>query len=680
MKKFVIGLSVFLFAALISCTNDEADTGMIKLDDTRETVKQELLEKYGAGESDRIQRGVKHVASLWYTEDGSPEEFKDFCVKQFVPSGDELDKVFKIIEDQFELINGHMREINIYLDLPLVTSQLPLTEIDRLFSRTKPGIDYYNTKLAFSVALNFPYYTSTEKEKFGADWSRKEWAMARVGDKFNYRADPSIKIEPLPEPEDLANYTKFYIISMDQILSPEMEILFPEGTRLNCHNGLRDEIKGLYTRENPLPRQNMINQIVMHVIYQSIPESMIGETVFFWKPDSNELFKKEGDKYVKTEFNTESDRRYRNLHFRMKSKMAQDVKYPEGSTYLSRTFENRQLSEKRVGELLESIVGAPERKGVAKILEERLGRKLKPFDIWYPGFQSQSKHDMDGLDRLIREKYPSPLAFQEDIPNILRRVGFEDDMADFLGNHIIVDPIPSGGHANGAQMKGEKAHLRTRFEPYGLNYKGYRIGMHEIRHTIEQNVSLNMTDYYSLKGIPSSPYTECMADLIAYRDVLGLGVSTEYSQEERALNALASFMYVWEMGAEGLHEIKVWNWFYDNPDATFEELKQSTINLANEVWNKYFADVYGVKDNPILSIYNHFINGSLYLHSYPLGNIVLMQVEEYFEGKDFAKEMVRMCTIGKLTPDLWMIEATGDPLSSEPMLRAIRRAIENYER
>ena len=55
-----------------------------------------------------------------------------------------------------------------------------------------------------------------------------------------------------------------------------------------------------------------------------------------------------------------------------------------------------------------------------------------------------------------------------------------------------------------------------------------------------------------------------------------------------------------------------------------------------------------------------------------------MQVEEYMIDKDFAKEMVRMCTIGKLTPDLWMMEATGEKVSSEPMLRAVRRALENY--
>jgi hypothetical protein len=424
----------------------------------------------------------------------------------------------------------------------------------------------------------------------------------------------------------------------------------------------------------------MISRIVMHIIHQTIPESMIGETEFYWEPESNRVYRKERDRFVEAEFTPEPDLRYRLLHYNMTSRMKEDENHPPGSTYLSRTFENRQLSEERVVNLLESVVAAPEKAEVAGIIEERLGRKLEPFDIWYPGFQSQSNYDMDELDGLIREKYPNPPAFQEDIPRILRRIGFPGDFADFMGQHVVVDPVPSGGHANGPQMKGAKAHLRTRFEPYGLNYKGYRIGMHELGHTVEQNVSMYQTDHYFLKGIPSSPFTEAMADLLAYRDVVGLGVSPEYSRRDRELNALAAFWFVCEIGSDALHEIRVWHWLYDHPDANVDELKLATIDLANEVWNEYFSEIFGVRDVPIFSIYSHFISGSLYLHSYALGNIILMQLEEYFENRDFPTEMIRMCTIGKLTPDLWMTEATGEPLSSEPMLRQVRSALDSFGR
>jgi hypothetical protein len=575
------------------------------------------------------------------------------------------------------MIRGHNRELSLALNYPIVTKTRPVTEMDRLFGKTKLNIDYYKNDLALAIGLNFPYYTTTEKEQLGADWSRKDWAKVRIGDMFDYRSDPDKEPDPIPIPDELRDYTSLYILSMDHMLSADMEILFPEGTRLNSHNGLRDEIKGLYTRDNPLKRQQMISTIVMHIINQTIPECMIGETDFYWEPIANQIFIKEKDKFKKTDFTTEPDNRYKVLHHNMTSKMRQDVKYPEGSTYLSRTFENRQLSEEKIVELLESVVSAPEKKEIAGIIEKQLGRKLEPFDIWYSAFQSNSNFNMDKLDEIIRQKYPTPLAFQEDIPQILRRVGFPDDNADFLGNHVVVDPIPSGGHANGPQMKGAKAHLRTRFEPYGLNYKGYRVGMHEIGHTVQQNVATYMSDYYFLKGIPSSPFTEAMADLIAYRSMVGMGASSSYTREERELNALNTFWFVCEMGAESLHEIRVWHWLYDHPDATVDELKKVTIDTAKEIWNEYFSEIFGIKDVPLFAIYNHFIDGALYLHSYPLGNIVLMQLEEYFEDRDFAAEMMRMCNIGKLTPDLWMIEATGNPLSSEPLLSALRKALQH---
>lgn len=645
----------------------------------QEQVIEKLNEKHGPENSDRIERGVIHLATLWFEEDGSNDDFREFCLKQFVPSGPALDQALEIAEQQFEAINGYSRELSLALDYPIVTKTRPITEFDRLFSDTRLDVDYYKSKLALAIALNFPHYTNAEKESLGADWSRKKWAMVRLGDKFDIRTDPDREPDPIPLPDELRDYTSLYILSMDHILSPEMEILFPAGTRLNSHNGLRDQIKELYSRKNPLERQRTISSMVMHIIDQTLPECMIGETSYYWEPVKNKVYVNKKGKFVETEFEPEPDHRYQVLHHNMTSKMRQDVMYPDGSTYLTRTFENRQLSEEKVVSLLESVLEAPEVKQVAALIENKIDRKLEPFDVWYASFSDNKDLDMDSLDQIIKQKYPTPMAFQQDLPNILERIGFPEFEADFLGSHVVVDPIPSGGHANAPQMDGANAHLRIRFEKDGLNYKNFKVGMHEIGHTIQQNVGTNMTDYYLLKGIPCSPYTEAMADLIFYRSLVGLGIHREYTEKQRLNNALASFWFVREMGAEALHEIRVWHWLYDHPEASVAALKKATIDIAKDIWNQYFSEIFGVRDIPIFAIYNHFISGALYLHSYPIGNIVLMQLEEHFEGKDFASEMIRTGKIGKLTPDLWMIEATGAPLSSEPLLKTMRKALESYK-
>ena len=50
-------------------------------------VKQKLLEKYGESCKFRIERGVSKVAFFWQEQDGSAQQFIDFCQQNFI--GDE---------------------------------------------------------------------------------------------------------------------------------------------------------------------------------------------------------------------------------------------------------------------------------------------------------------------------------------------------------------------------------------------------------------------------------------------------------------------------------------------------------------------------------------------------------------------------------------------------------------
>ena len=63
----------------------------------------------------------------------------------------------------------------------------------------------------------------------------------------------------------------------------------------------------------------------------------------------------------------------------------------------------------------------------------------------------------------------------------------------------------------GAAMRQAKAHLRTRVEKEGMNYKGFNIAVHEMGHNVEQTFSLNAIDYYSLNGVPNTAFTEALA-------------------------------------------------------------------------------------------------------------------------------------------------------------------------
>jgi oligoendopeptidase F len=122
-------------------------------------------------------------------------------------------------------------------------------------------------------------------------------------------------------------------------------------------------------------------------------------------------------------------------------------------------------------------------------------------------------------------------------------------------------------------------------------------------------------------------------------------------------------------------EMKIWKWLYDNPDSDAAHLKEKALEIAAEVWNKYFAPVFGVKDSPVLVIYSHMIDSPLYLPNYSYGQIIEFQIEEYLKGKDFSREIDRMYKQGTLTPQQWMKGAVGEKISVQPVLKALEAAL-----
>jgi oligoendopeptidase F len=204
-----------------------------------------------------------------------------------------------------------------------------------------------------------------------------------------------------------------------------------------------------------------------------------------------------------------------------------------------------------------------------------------------------------------------------------------------------------------------------------MDYKGYNIAIHELGHNVEQTLSFYDVDYYMMNGVPNTAFTEALAFVFQRRDLDLLGIKDNDPGKDTA----DIFDKVWqlnEIAGVSLLDISVWKWLYANPNATAEELKEAVVRLSIEIWNEYFAPVYGVKDEPVLAIYSHMISYPLYLSAYAFGQIIEYQLEQYLTGKDFAKEVDRVYRLGKLTPNQWMMQATGKPLSVEPLLEAVK--------
>ena len=71
------------------------------------------------------------------------------------------------------------------------------------------------------------------------------------------------------------------------------------------------------------------------------------------------------------------------------------------------------------------------------------------------------------------------------------------------------------------------------------------------------------------------------------------------------------------------------------------------------------------------------VDGALYTPDYPLGHLIAFQAEQHFRTKkNLGEEFERICRLGSITPDAWMRQAVGGPLSPDALLQATARALE----
>jgi hypothetical protein len=398
---------------------------------------------------------------------------------------------------------------------------------------------------------------------------------------------------------------------------------------------------------------------------------VINNADYQWNPTDNKVLK-DGKEVT---FTAEPDRRYEMLLNNFRAIHATDAYYPALPTYSQRAFElSMEIPEQDVEKLFTSLMTSPEIKEVAALISKRLGRNLEPFDIWYDGFKARSGLNEDDLTAKTQALYPTPAAFEKDMANMLQKLGWSAERAQYIASKIQVDAARGSGHAAGAAMKGDKARLRTRISDKGMNYKGYNIAVHEFGHNVEQTIDLYDIDYYMLQGVPNTAFTEALAFLFQKRDLDLFGVKDNNPDKEH----LASLDAIWscyEIMGVSLLDMQVWRWLYANPDATPAQLKEAVLRISKEVWNQYYAPVFGSKDEPILAIYSHMIDNPLYLSNYPVGHLIDFQIDGFIKGKKFASEVDRMYTLGRLTPQAWMQGAVGTAISIDPMLKAVDEAL-----
>jgi hypothetical protein len=610
-------------------------------------------------------------------------------MEQYLPEQKDRDALFMRLQDISEQMKGHFLELGRTTRWNTEVDTGPMAAVEPLLAAYDPGAhtteDMFTTKVAFAALLNFPLTTLADRIKNQDTWSRRQWAEAKLAWRFSRRVPGDVIQEISRASADASQYVATYNIWMHHIVDDQRTRLWPRKLRLLEHWNLRDEIKASYSdAEHGLAKQRAIQKIFERIVDSTIPQVVIDNPAVDWNPFTNAVMPagatdeetKPVVRDTKPSNAPEPNTRYAKILADFHAEQKLDAYSPTEPTLIARRFnEDRQIPEARVEKMLIEILSSPLVPRVAARIEARLGRKLEPFDIWYNGFRPRGAYSEAQLDEIVRKRYPTADAYKRDMPNLFAQLGFSPERAKYLADNIVVDPARGSGHALGAARRADHPHLRTRIGTEGMDYKGFNIAVHEMGHSVEQTFSLNDIDHTTLSGVPNNAFTEALAFVFQNKDLelLGLAKPTE---EAAALKTLNDFWGTYEISGVALVDMRMWHWMYDHPSATPAELKNATVQIARDIWNRYYAPVFHQRDVTLLGVYAHMVNNFLYLPDYPIGHMIAFQIEEQIaKAGKIGPEFERMAKFGSLAPDLWMKNATGAPVGPAALLHATQRAL-----
>ena len=300
---------------------------------------------------------MKQIAALWTLADGDAAAMQSFCLANYTKPGTERKTLFDRLSMNFETLFGSFNKIALDLSVPLQLDMGEMLPIDDLFGSYDASAhltdDFFKNKIAFTVMLNFPYYTLKEKEELGVKWTRLQWAYAKVGNIFTSRVPAEI-LQNLSDALTASDtYISTYNICMDKLVDSKMKALFPSGLKLITHWGLRDELKTDYAETEGLAKQKMIYEVMKKIISQEIPTEVINKNDYEWDPYTNKIYK-DGKEVTGT---PEKNKRYQFLLDNFKAGLDIDKYNPTMPTYIKRKFEGEmQMTQDEVEKIFHFVL------------------------------------------------------------------------------------------------------------------------------------------------------------------------------------------------------------------------------------------------------------------------------------------------------------------------------------
>ena len=623
----------------------------------------ETISKLGGCQ--RATSGVHRVANRWQKTDGDGDAFKTFCENSFVTSDEDRARLLDRYESAMGSIGGHLYEIGRHLRrwTDLRGDEMPM--VDNTMAMFDPCPDlsdqFYKQKIAFIALLNFERPDLATMLNEGANWSTDQWAEARIGRAFGPRIPAEVNDRARELEHEADMFVSEFHVPVGCMVDANGRSWFEKDRKLIAHWIIREEIKAGYTQEGGLEKQRALSWVMGRHIDGTLPKQIMDSTCEGkWNPRNNTIDGVEADDLL-------GPVRYEQLNTQRSVAVDYDKYYDEHPTAIARKFDlEREIPEETVEALMIELLEAPIRSDIAKYLSEKLGRPLEAFDIYLEDIAEGASSAE--LDEKVTSMFKDECEFQQKIPDVLKRLGYTDEDAAFLGTRVNVEIARGAGHAMRPGIPEYNAWLRTNRLDDRLGWDGFDTAMHELGHNLEQLISTHFVPRPLLRNVPNTACTEAFAFLYQNKAKEVVGLPEEDEAKAFALASVEGLLAACQIAGPSLVELYTWRWLYKNPDATPEQLRDEMLSIAENVWEKYFKEHFGEDPYHILAAYQHMIGYPLYLPDYTIGHVISHQIKSHMRGKDLAKETKRICSIGRLTPDQWMKEAVGSPISASQLI------------
>lgn len=627
---------------------------------------------YGHTLKTEIADGVEACARIW---DFKKEPYKDFhayCLEFYIANRREKNELLLRLNEILGLIYGSFGVINKSINFRADIADFKLSNSEILISKfsvsTHLTADLQSFKIAHLIQLNF----GTKSKK--PCNNEMAWLARRVSKIGLFNIPAKILGDFYKAQTRATEHIVNFNIYLDKIKYHNSKVVFPRDTVRLSHWGLRDLLTSFHHQKEGLAKQKAIFSVLQASVNGDLPREIINSNKFAWDQKNGTLLGQDSRVSKATALGDGRWQLFAEIA-KLRNKMCQ---FQTKDSFIDYKFNfERELSKKETIKNLTSILACPQAKKVAKLLENKLGRKLEPFDIYYRDFASDTDKANAKLKFNLNKRYPNVAAIEKDIPNILKKLGFDINLAKKISSTIKVHNSRTAGHAVPAASKEDFQYLRVHVSPHGFNEQEFSIFMHELGHSTEQAISSNFVPSRLLWGVPNIAFTEAFAFIFQAQSNYILGRSKKINLEISKNELLQIFWKLFEIAGPSLLEIYLWEWLGRNPKASAKTIHNKVLSIARNIWGEYYAPIFGKNGFEILGAYSHMFWGDAYLADYPLGHIISYQIRKHLNGKNLAKEMLKLCRQGSIHPQAWLRNGINQEISVKPLLSDLKIYLSN---